>query len=126
MFYGVLVKKENKMIFANGGHFPFPFMYSNNEVKWIEEKSTPVGMFDFAEYKNVSMDLPEEFSFTIFSDGILEVIPEKNIKSQIDYLKKTLNNKKLDFNKFVDKLTSNGSALLDDVTILSFKRGKKK
>jgi len=126
MFYGVLVKKENKMIFANGGHFPFPFMYSNNEVKWIEEKSTPVGMFDFAEYKNVSMDLPEEFSFTIFSDGILEVIPEKNIKSQIDYLKKTLNNKKLDFNKFVDKLTSNGSALLDDVTILSFKRGKEK
>lgn len=127
MFYGVLVKKENKLIFANGGHFPFPFICHNNEVEWITAKSTPVGMFDFAKYKNVSMDLPDNFSFTIFSDGILEVIPEENIKQQIEYLKKAVNDKNFDLKKFVDKLTLNGDApLLDDITILSLKRGKLK
>ena len=92
MFYGVLVKKENTLIFANGGHFPFPFMRHNDEVQLITAKSTPVGMFDFAEYKNVSLPLPENFAFTIFSDGILEVLPGKDTEQQIERLKKLVNN----------------------------------
>ena len=125
MFYGVLVKNENKLIFANGGHFPFPFICHDNEVEWLTEKSTPVGMFDFSKYKNISVDLPDNFTFTIFSDGILEIIPEKNIKEQIEYLKNMVNDKKLKLSKLVDKLTANGDApLLDDITILSLKRGK--
>ena len=125
MFYGVLVKNENKLIFANGGHFPFPFICHDNEVEWLTEKSTPVGMFDFSEYKNVSISLPDNFTFTIFSDGILEIIPENNIKAQIEYLKNIVNDKKLNLSKLVDKLTGNGNTpLLDDITILSLKRGK--
>lgn len=127
MFYGVLVKNENKLIFANGGHFPFPFMCYDNDVEWLTEKSTPVGMFDFSKYKNVSLDLPDNFTFTIFSDGILEIIPEEKIKMQIEYLKNIVNDKNLKLSKFVDKLTGNGDApLLDDITILSLKRGKLK
>lgn len=127
MFYGLLVKNENKLIFANGGHFPFPFMCHDGDVQWISEKSNPVGMFDFAKYKNVSIPLPDNFTFTVFSDGILEVISEKNIKLQIEYLKNVVNDKNLDINKLVDKLTLNGDApLLDDITILSLKRRKMK
>lgn len=127
MFYGVLVKNENKLIFANGGHFPFPFICHNGDVQWLKEKSTPVGMFDFSEYKNVSLDLPDNFTFTIFSDGIMEILPAKNIKMQIDYLKNAVKDKSLELNKFVDKLTANGDApLLDDITILSLKKGDMK
>ncbi|MCF6177137.1 MAG: SpoIIE family protein phosphatase [Victivallaceae bacterium] len=125
MFYGVLVKNENKLIFANGGHFPFPFIYHDNDIEWLSEKSTPIGMFDFSEYKNVSISLPDNFTFTIFSDGILELLPEKNIKDQIDYLKVVLKDAELDINKFVDKLTDGDTPLLDDITILSFKKGKR-
>jgi phosphoserine phosphatase RsbU/P len=125
MFYGVLVKNENKLIFANGGHFPFPFICHNDNVEWIDEKSTPVGMFDFSEYKNVSLDLPDNFNFTIFSDGILEILPEKNIKLQIECLKDIVKDKNLDLNKLVDKLTSSVDApLLDDITILRLTKGK--
>ncbi|MCK4981996.1 MAG: response regulator [Victivallaceae bacterium] len=127
MFYGVLVKDKNTLIFANGGHFPFPFMRHNNDVQVITEKSTPVGMFDFAEYKNVSLPLPDDFAFTIFSDGILEVLPEKNTEQQIERLKKLLNDKDLNLNALVDKLTADDNVqLLDDITILSLKKGKKK
>ncbi len=125
MFYGVLVKNENKLIFANGGHFPFPFLCNGGEVEWLTAKSTPVGMFDFSKYKNVDLNLPDEFSFTIFSDGILELIPEEKLKMQIEYLKNMLNTKNLKLSKLVDNLTLNGdSPLMDDVTILSLRRGK--
>jgi phosphoserine phosphatase RsbU/P len=127
MFYGVLVKDKNTLIFANGGHFPFPFMRHNNEVQVITEKSTPVGMFDFAEYKNVSLPLPDDFTFTIFSDGILEVLPEKDTEQQIERLKKLVNDKDLNLNELVDKLTADDNLqLLDDITILSLKKGGKK
>jgi len=125
MFYGVLVKKENKLIFANGGHFPFPFMCHNNDVQWIEEKSTPVGMFAFAKYKNISLDLPDDFTFTIFSDGILEIIPEQNIKLQIEHLKTIVSDKNFNIDTFVNDLTVNSDTpLLDDITVLSLKRRK--
>jgi len=127
MFYGVLVKNKNTLIFANGGHFPFPFMRNNNDVQLITEKSTPVGMFDFAKYKNVSLPLPDDFTFTIFSDGILEVLPEEDTEQQIERLKKLVNDKNLNLNELVDKLTGDDNApLLDDITILSLKKGRKK
>ncbi len=125
MFYGVLVKSENKLIFANGGHFPFPFLCHDNDVEWLAEKSTPVGMFDFSKYKNVSLALPDNFTFTIFSDGILEIIPEEKIKMQIEYLKNAVSDKNLKFSKLIDNLTVNGDApILDDITILSLKKGE--
>jgi len=125
MFYGVLVKAKNTLLFANGGHFPFPFMRHNGDVQVITEKSTPVGMFDFTEYKNVSLPLPDSFAFTIFSDGILEVLPEKDTEQQIELLKKLLNDKNLNLNELVDKLTVDDN-LLDDITVLSIKKGEKK
>lgn len=127
MFYGVLVKKENKLIFANGGHFPFPFLCHDGEVEWLTEKSTPVGMFGFSKYRNVNLDLPDNFTFTIFSDGILEMIPGEKLKPQIEYLKKIVNDEDLNFSKLIDNLTVNGdSPLMDDITILSLKKGKAK
>jgi DNA-binding response OmpR family regulator len=127
MFYGVLLKNENKLIFANGGHFPFPFLCHDGEVEWLVEKSTPVGMFGFSKYKNVHLDLPDDFSFTIFSDGILEMIPEDKLKLQIEYLKNIVSDKKLKFSKFIDNLTVSGDTpLMDDITILSLKKGETK
>jgi DNA-binding response OmpR family regulator len=126
MFYGVLIKNENRLIFANGGHFPFPFMRHAGKVEIIEEKSTPVGMFDFAKYKSVSIDLPEEFTFTLFSDGILELFPDDSIKNQLEQLGKLIDGKNLNLNKLVDKLKGpSGAPLMDDVTILSIQKGKK-
>jgi len=125
LFYGVLVKNENKLLFANGGHFPFPFLCHDGEVEWLAEKSTPVGMFGFSKYNNVHLTLPDNFTFTIFSDGILEIIPEEKIKLQIEYLKNMVNDKNLNFPKLIDNLTVGGNApIMDDITILSLKRGE--
>lgn len=126
MFYGVLLKKENRLLFANGGHFPFPFLRYAGKVEIIEAKSIPVGMFDFAEYKNVSMALPEEFAFTIFSDGILELFPETNIKTQLAQLKKLTADKNLNLDQLVDQLQGpSGAPLMDDIAILSIQKGNR-
>ncbi|MFA6714323.1 MAG: SpoIIE family protein phosphatase [Victivallales bacterium] len=126
MFYGVLAKNENKLLFANGGHFPFPFLHHDGKVETIAKKSTPVGMFDFTEYESVSMDLPEKFTITIFSDGILELLPERDIKKQLAQLKKEVNAEDLNLSKLVAKLNGRpGSTLKDDITILSVSRGGK-
>ncbi|MDD5697563.1 MAG: SpoIIE family protein phosphatase [Victivallaceae bacterium] len=125
MFYGVLNKAGNTLTFANGGHFPFPFLCSNGSVQTLKEKSMPVGMFDFTQYQDVSLPLPDSFTFTVFSDGILEVIPEKNIRRQIARLEKLVNVENLDLAELVNGLTDNGQASLqDDITILALKKGK--
>ena len=127
MFYGVLVKSENKLIFANGGHFPFPLICNDGEVRLVTEKSIPVGMFDFSKYKNISLPLPDKFTFAVFSDGILEVLPREDIELQIEKLKELVNVDNLNVNRLVDSLANNDDAeLLDDITVLSLRRGKTK
>jgi phosphoserine phosphatase RsbU/P len=82
-------------------------------------------MFDFAEYDNTSLTLPDNFTFTLFSDGILEIMPEKNLKLQLEDLKKLVNDNHSDLNKAVDKLVTDSDVpILDDITLLSLKKGK--
>ena len=43
-------------------------------------------MFEEAEYEDVTIDLPEQFTLTILSDGILEVLPQKSLKDKEAHL----------------------------------------
>ena len=124
MFYGAVDKTAKLLTYSNGGHFPFPFLFNNDEVVQLNTRSAPVGMFDFTQYKDLTLELPEKFRLTVFSDGILEILQEQDTEQQIEELKKMLNTSKLNLNNFIDKLTDNGeTSLLDDITALSIEKG---
>jgi phosphoserine phosphatase RsbU/P len=125
MFYGVINKSENSLTYANGGHFPFPFLVNDSKVEQISSKSVPVGLFSFVKYTNSTLSLPDNFTFTVFSDGILEILDEEDVKIQIEKLKQLVSTRDNGLKSLVDKLIPDKNAeLLDDITILSVRKGK--
>ncbi|QSH41486.1 response regulator [Lentisphaerota bacterium ZTH] len=124
MFYGVINIGSNTLRYSNAGHFPFPFMVTDNAVRQIIHKAPPIGMFEFSEFTNSEIVLPDTFNMTVFSDGVLEIIEEKNIKSQLDVLENDTLKYSGNFKKLISSLDiKKFMPLQDDITILSIKRG---
>lgn len=86
MFYGVIDTAENRMLYAGGGQFPFPLLRHDGRVDVIEARARPVGLFESAVFTTEEIALPESFTFVLFSDGVLEVMPESTLKAKIQRL----------------------------------------
>ncbi|RDH44818.1 response regulator [Zooshikella ganghwensis] len=86
MFCGILDTQCHQLTYSYGGHFPFPLFATPDTEYYLEGHGLPVGLFDDATYANTVMDLPMQFSLTIFSDGIIEVLPQERLKDKEAYL----------------------------------------
>ena len=80
VFGGVVNTRDQTLTYSFGGHFPLPVIAQGDSVRFLEGKGLPVGLFEDAVYEDAIIDLPQQFSLTILSDGILEVLPRKACK----------------------------------------------
>jgi CheY-like chemotaxis protein len=83
IFFAVLDRDARELRFANGGYFPFPILASNGNAQWLESRSKPIGLFDTATYATHSIALPEAFTLMLFSDGVLDILPEESLKDKL-------------------------------------------
>lgn len=86
MFYGILNTKDNTLLYCNGGQFPHPILSSPGSCFFIENNGLPVGLFEQVDYQSHSIELPESFDLLLFSDGLLEILPQKSLTEKKDYL----------------------------------------
>ncbi|WP_422445676.1 MULTISPECIES: SpoIIE family protein phosphatase [unclassified Endozoicomonas] len=87
VFGGIVNTRDQTLTYSFGGHFPLPVIAEEGkQVRFLEGKGLPVGLFEDAVYEDVIIDLPRQFSLTILSDGILEVLPQKSLKEKEDHL----------------------------------------
>ena len=87
VFGGIVNTRDQTLTYSFGGHFPLPVIAEKGKkVRFLEGKGLPVGLFEDAVYEDAIIDLPQQFSLTILSDGILEVLPQKSLKEKEDYL----------------------------------------
>ena len=87
VFGGIVNTRDQTLTYSFGGHFPLPVIAEEGKtVRFLEGKGLPVGLFEDAVYEDVIIDLPRQFSLTILSDGILEVLPQKSLKEKEDHL----------------------------------------
>ncbi len=123
MFYAVLEKEGGDLLYANGGHFPFPVLCAGQASRLVESRSPPVGLFDAAAYTNVRMPLPEAFSLLIFSDGVLDLLPEPTLTDKLARLEALGRAGVTDLQAVRLALHLDGVLELpDDVTILTLTR----
>ncbi len=123
IFYGVLAKSDNTLTYTNGGQFPLPILASDKNVKTITLPGSAVGLFAFSKYENLKMQLPDEFSLVIFSDGILEILPVKSLTEKQKHLETLVNKSDLNVKMLVESTEIKQKELLpDDVTILLISR----
>ncbi|TBU73496.1 fused response regulator/phosphatase [Pseudomonas daroniae] len=82
MLGGVIDEENNRLTYSIGGHLPLPVMYSGGEAHYLEGRGLPVGLFNEADYTDLEIDLPESFSLTLLSDGILDLLPGDTLQEK--------------------------------------------
>ena len=120
IFYGVINNSDNTLTYCNAGQFPHPLILSNNTSKYLQNKGTPVGMLSFIKYKQHTIELPLDFTFIILSDGILEVLTQKKLKDQLEYIQSLKT--QTQFETLINSISDTNKQFPDDITYLSIKR----
>jgi len=82
MLGGVIDQERNVLHYSIGGHLPMPVLYDRESARYLEGRGLPVGLFVDATYDDFEMVLPERFSLTLLSDGILDLLPGDTLKDK--------------------------------------------
>lgn len=84
--YCVLNLETLQLTYSIGAHLPMPILYSNGVAQYLEGKGMPVGLFRDAKYNEYQVQLPEKFSLSLFSDGVLELLTQPSLALKEEYL----------------------------------------
>lgn len=82
MIGGIIDQQTNQLTYCIGGHLPLPVLYTDGSARFLEGKGLPVGLFEDAVHEDHVIDLPDSFSLTMLSDGILEVLPGSSLQEK--------------------------------------------
>ncbi|WP_372737731.1 PP2C family protein-serine/threonine phosphatase [Neptunomonas sp.] len=93
IFCGLINQPENTLTYAVGGHHPMPVYKSPEKLMVLEGRGMPVGLFTDAVFVEKKIVLDKNFSLYLFSDGVLELLPQSSIvekeKALLDWLDAT-------------------------------------
>ncbi len=125
MFYAVLSPADNLMQYSQGGQFPFPILFDGTSPRFIGIKSLPVGLFEFAEYATVTLQLPPVFVMAMISDGILEVLPQSRLQDKLTFLLSLMGDDTITIDALIRKMDlQHQTSLPDDITFLMIRKQK--
>jgi len=82
MVGGVIDEETGLLTYAVGGHLPLPVLYTPGQVRYLEGRGLPVGLFEEATYQDLVIELPSQFSLSLMSDGILDLLPGDTLKDK--------------------------------------------
>jgi phosphoserine phosphatase RsbU/P len=109
LFYGVIDLEQHTMCYSSGGQFPYPLQYDGAEVRSLECRGRPIGLFDDAEFRVCQCELPQECVLVLVSDGILELMPEESMLQRYSDLLQSTKGADLD----LDEMTAGLDVLAD-------------
>ncbi len=90
IFYAVLDLRNSELCYANAGAVPYPLLVDSAGCRYLESKSTPVGLFEGSHYENESLILAERFRMLLCSDGVLEVLNDSGMPARLEHLRQSL------------------------------------
>ena len=123
VFGGIVNTRDQTLTYSFGGQFPLPVIAQGDSVHFLEGKGLPVGLFEDAVYEDAIIDLPQQFSLTILSDGILEVLPQKSLQEKEDYLLSVIQEGPTTIEALTEKLGLNAiQEAPDDIAMLILAR----
>ncbi len=80
MCIGVLDMTNNRLRYSIAGHLPLPVLVSPGEKpRFLKGEGMAAGMFESALFEEHEIDLPDSFTLAMFTDGILEILPPKEL-----------------------------------------------
>ena len=85
MVVGLLDMRENCLRYSVAGHLPQPVLVSGEGARYLPGEGSAVGIMEDAHYEEHLIELPGSFMLALFSDGILEILPPKNLIQKEKY-----------------------------------------
>ncbi|MEM1113006.1 MAG: SpoIIE family protein phosphatase [Pseudomonadota bacterium] len=85
MVVGLLDMERNVLRYSVAGHLPQPVLVSRDGARYLRGEGSAVGIMEDAQYEEHMLELPESFMLALFSDGILEILPPKNLIEKEKY-----------------------------------------
>jgi phosphoserine phosphatase RsbU/P len=82
MIGGVVDTQAATLVYSIGGHLPLPIIFSQGQARYLPGRGLPVGLFVDATYQDHVMTLPDSFSLTLLSDGVLDLLPGDSLKEK--------------------------------------------
>ncbi|MFV8817628.1 PP2C family protein-serine/threonine phosphatase [Haliea sp. E17] len=79
MVVGVLDTSTNTLCYSTAGHLPQPVLVSAGGARYLQGEGSAVGIMDEPSFHQTRIDLPDAFLLALFSDGILEILPPRNL-----------------------------------------------
>jgi phosphoserine phosphatase RsbU/P len=123
IFYGIIDLREDSLLYANAGHFPWPVLFADGAVSVLEQPGIPVGLVANARYEDHRLHLPRKVSLSVFSDGVLEVLPQSSLDEKLAFLRGFFGRPDVTVEQARHELhLHDGSVLPDDVAILIVQR----
>ena len=120
IFLGVLDAEKKTLNYSYGGHFPQAVFSCPEETYFLDGRGFPVGLFEQVEYEDHYIELPDKFSITLFSDGILEILPQQSLAEKEAFLLETIRQGDNSVKSIVEKLgIAKAKFFPDDISIMT-------
>ncbi|HHH39655.1 MAG TPA: response regulator [Sedimenticola sp.] len=87
LFYGVLDAREDMLLYASAGQFPYPLLLIGEQAQALTGHEQPLGLFEEIRYRCHRQPLPRHFQLLLVSDGILELIPHDHQRGGFERLR---------------------------------------
>ena len=126
MFIGIIDKKNDSLEYSNAAHFPGTILCVDQGAKFLKIGGQPLGLYGEPAYQVYHVDLPENYSIVMFSDGVFEILPQKTLEAKEEHLLSMVKCQHLgeDLSGMVDGLVDDlgvlsASAIPDDIAVFT-------
>ena len=124
-FVGVIDTHTQLMNYSVAGHLPMPILKTSDSCHYLDGVGKPVGIFKDVTWNVYQLQLPETFTLSCFSDGVLEILPSDTIQDkEADLLQKVAESSG-SLESICNTLhVKDDGETPDDIAILTIVRGK--
>ena len=121
---GSLDTETRQLRYVMGAQQPAPILISDGQARFLPGKGKPAGIFDDAKWAVEEISLPESFALVLLSDGVFDLVADKEIADKeqtlLSYLTASAGSiDKLKDAVFIDDIEDPQ----DDISVLLLTRG---
>jgi phosphoserine phosphatase RsbU/P len=121
---GSLDTETSKLRYVVGAQQPSPILVTDGRAEFLPGKGKPAGIFEDASWTVQEMSLPESFAFILLSDGVFDLIPDKELADKEQTLLRYLATSSDNIDKLKEALTVDKiEDPQDDISVLLLTRG---
>lgn len=123
MLGGVIDEQRQTLTYSIGGHLPLPVLLTEGGARYLQGKGHPVGLFEDARYQNHEIPLPQTFTLTLCSDGVLDCVEGTTLREKEDRLPLLTEQADGDLHAFMTLLgLGEAKVMPDDISVLLLSR----